>query len=410
MISFDESMYILDSLVIEPTKIIELPLMEAQDYILAEDIIASSNSPEYPTSGMDGYAIKYEDQSLGELEIQGINPAGASEVEELVAGKAIKTFTGSLMPQGSDTLIPIENVEVVGNSIKIEKEVPFGFSVREVGENFKKDEILIKKGTKLSFSEIGVLASLNYTYVKVYEKVKVAVIATGEELLELGEEQTRPSQIRSSNNYTIEALAKEHNAQVTNFGCVGDDLDELKKVFKNALNTCDIVVSTGGVSVGDFDFVKDIVKDELEAKVLFKGVVIKPGQHIMLAQANNKTILALPGFAYSSTVTALLYLLPLLYKYQNSKYNRLTLKAKLLSDFTKKSKKTEFTPCNVYQNHGELFVDFRGKKDGTSAIMTNMIDTKALVVNKENDTSKKAGEFVEIFLFNLNIKKLGGGK
>ncbi len=410
MISFDKSMEILNSMQVEPTKVITLPLMEALDYVLAQDIVAEYNSPEYPTSGMDGYALKYEDQTLGELEIQAINPAGATEVEELIGGKAIKTFTGSLMPEGSDTLIPIENVEVIGNSIKIIKEVPYGFSVREVGENFKKDEVLIKKGTKISFSEIGVLASLNYTQVKVYDRVKVGVIATGEELLELGEEQTKPTQIRSSNNYTIEALAKKHNAKVTNYGCVGDDLEKLKRVFKEALSSNDIVVSTGGVSVGDFDFVKDVVKDELEAEVLFKGVIIKPGQHIMLAKSKNKTILALPGFAYSSTVTALLYLVPLIYKYQHSEYNRLILKAKLLSNFTKKSKKTEFTPCNLYQKDGELFVDFRGKKDGTSAIMTNMIDTQALVVTKEDDESKKAGEYVNVFIFDLNIKKLGGGE
>ncbi len=409
MISFDESMSILNSISIEPTQIITLPLMQSVGYILAEDIIAKSNSPEYPTAAMDGYAIKCEDQTLKELAIQAINPAGAQNIEDLIAGKAIKTFTGSLMPKGSDTLIPIENVEVVGESIKIIKEVPYGFSVREVGENFKKNEVLIKKGTKLSFSEIGVLASLNYIEVKVYQKPKVAVIATGEELLELGEEQTRATQIRSSNNYTIEALASMHNAEVINFGCVGDNIEELKSTFRKALQECDIVVSTGGVSVGDFDFVKDIVKEELEARVLFKGVIIKPGQHIMLAEVQNKIILALPGFAYSSTVTALLYLIPLLYKYQGSEYNRLLLKAKLLANFTKKSKKTEFTPCNVYQKNGELFVDFQGKKDGTSAIMTNMIETKALVVSKADDGSKKAGEYVDIFLFDLNIKKLGGG-
>ncbi len=408
MISFEKSMQILESIKIDSTKIIELPLMEAQEYILAQDIIADFNSPQYPTAAMDGYAIKWEDQNLQELEIQSINPAGADNIEELTAGKTIKTFTGSLMPKGSDTLIPIENVEVKNNLIKIIKEVPYGFSVRDIGENFKKDEILIQKGTKISFSEIGVLASLNITKVKVYQKVKVGVIATGEELLELGEEETKPSQIRSSNNYTIEAMAKKYGADVKNYGCVGDNLNELKKVFKKALEESDIVVSTGGVSVGDFDFVKDIVKDELNAKVLFKGVVIKPGQHIMFAQSENKTILALPGFAYSSTVTALIYLVPLIYKYQNSNFNHLYLKATLLSDFIKKSKKTEFTPCNIYQKNNELFVDFKGKKDGTSAIMTNMINTKALVVTKENDTSKKIGEKVNVIIYDLNLKKLGG--
>jgi len=401
MISFKESMQRLDRLEITPKETITLPLMQAQNYILAKDIVANYNSPEYPTSAMDGYALKFVDQNLKELKIQAINPAGADSVEDLIAGKCIKTFTGSIMPKGSDTLIPIENVEVKDNAIVINQEVPYGFSVREVGENFKKGEVLIKKGTKLDFAEIGVLASLNVVTVEVYKKPTVSIIATGEELLELGQKQTRASQIRSSNNYTIEAIAKKYGADAKNLGCYGDDIIELKTIFKEALENSDIVVSTGGVSVGDFDFVKDIVRDELGAEVVFKGVVIKPGQHIMLAVVGSKTILALPGFAYSSTVTALLYLLPLIAKYQNYNYKPAILKGKLIAPYKKKSKKTEFTPCNVHFNNGFIEVDFKGKKDGTSAIMTNMIGVSALAVTPEDGTSLDVGNYIDLFMFDL---------
>jgi len=407
MISFKESMQLLESLNIEPKETTLLPLMQAQGYVLADDIIADYNSPELPTAAMDGYALKFDDQSMKELKIQAINPAGAKEVEELVAGKCIKTFTGSIMPKGSDTLIPIENVSVKDGAIHIEKDVPFGFSVRQIGENFKKGEVLIKKGTVLDFSEIGVLASLNIEKVKVYKKPIVSVIATGEELLELGEEQTRASQIRSSNNYTIEAIIKKYGGEAKNLGCHGDDIESLKKLFKDALNSSDIIVSTGGVSVGDFDFVKDIVKDELDAKVVFKGVVIKPGQHIMLATVGNKTILALPGFAYSSTVTALVYLLPLIAKYQNMDYKPIILKGKLKTQYIKKSKKTEFAPCNIHIDNGFIEVDFKGKKDGTSAIMTNMIGVSALAVTSPEDSNLNAGEYIDLFIFNLNSIKRG---
>jgi molybdopterin molybdotransferase len=403
MISFDESMKLLDNLNIEPCEKITLPLVQAAGYVIAEDIVASYNSPELPTAAMDGYAIKFDDQSLKELKIQAINPAGALSVEELVAGNCIKTFTGSIMPKGSDTLIPIENVSLKDDStIYIEEEVPFGFSVREVGENFKEGEVLIKKGTKIDFAEIGVLASLNVVSVDVYKKPTVSVIATGEELLELGEEQTKASQIRSSNNYTIEAIANKYGAEAKNLGCVGDNIENIKTIFKEALKSSDIIVSTGGVSVGDFDFVKDVVRDELGANVVFKGVVIKPGQHIMLATVGNKTILALPGFAYSSTVTALLYLLPLIAKYQNSIYKPLILKAKLLQKYTKKSKKKEFAPCNVYFDNKEITVDFKGKKDGTSAIMTNMIGVSALAVTSEDQGDLDIGDYIDLFLFKLN--------
>jgi len=403
MISFKESMELLNAIDIVPTKNIEVPLMEAQGMFLAEDIVASYNSPEFPTSAMDGYAIYFDDQSMGEIRVAAINPAGAQSVPELMHGKAIKTFTGSLMPQGSDTLIPIENVEVKGNTIAIKSEVPFGFSVREVGENFKKGETLIEAGVKIGFEEIAVLASLNYVNVKVHSRAKVGVIATGSELLELGEEQTRDSQIRSSNNYTIEAIVKEHGASVENFGCVGDDIEELKSRFKEALEASDIVVSTGGVSVGDFDFVKDVVREQLGAEVVFKGVVIKPGQHIMVATVGNKTILALPGFAYSSTVTALLYMLPMIYKYHGSSYTMPIINAKLESDYKKKSKKTEFTPCNITIIDGEINVNFKGKRDGTSAIMTNMLGEVALCVTGESDSNLAKGEYIDVYLYNLNL-------
>ena len=403
MISYEESVEIINSIDIKPKEIIELPLMEAQNLFLAEDIVADFNSPEYPTSAMDGYALKYEDQALKELKISAINPAGADEILTLTPGEVIKTFTGSIMPEGSDTLIPIENVTVNGNKIVINEEVPFGFSVREVGENFKKGEVLIKKGTKIDFAQIAVLASLNYVTVKVYQPPKVAIVATGSELLELGEEQTKQSQIRSSNNYTIEAIVKNYNAEAIQLGCVGDNVENIKKVFKNALNEADIIVSTGGVSVGDFDFVKDVVRDELGAEVVFKGVVLKPGQHIMVAKVDNKVILALPGFAYSSTVTALIYMLPIIHKYMDSAYKPLIVKSKLRGKYTKKSKKTEFTPCNLSVVNGNLSVDFIGKKNGTSAIMTNMLGNCALTVTSSEDGDKEIGEKIDTFIYSLNV-------
>jgi len=129
MISFEESMNILNAINVEPIEIIEMSLMEAQGFILAEDIVADYNSPQSPTSAMDGYAIKHEDQVLKELKISAINPAGSMEIPTLIAGETIKSFTGSVMPEGSDTLIPIEMVEVIGDKIVINEEVSFGYSV-----------------------------------------------------------------------------------------------------------------------------------------------------------------------------------------------------------------------------------------------------------------------------------------
>ncbi|BCD60932.1 MULTISPECIES: molybdopterin molybdotransferase MoeA [unclassified Nitratiruptor] len=401
MISFEESMQRLQALDIEPVGVEKRFVTDALHRILAQDIIAQENNPEYPTAAMDGYAIRGKDQALKRLRIVDENPAGTNVQREVGEKEAIKTFTGALMPKGADTLIPIENVRVDGEYIEIVEPVAEGFSVRPVGENYQKGEKLIAKGSKIGFAEIGVMASLNVVMPKLYQKPKVAILATGSEVLEIGQTQTSSAQLRSSNNYTLEAITKAHGGEPIQLGAVKDDKHSITEAMQEALHSADIVVTTGGVSVGDYDFVKDVVKEELGAEVVFKGVVIKPGQHVMVAQKGKKFIVALPGFAFSSTVTFLIYVLPILYRMQGSEYHPKIVYATLKEPFVKRSKKTEFTPCNVINEDGEFFVDFAGNKIGSSAILTNMLgQNKALVITAPNKGDKEAGERVRVWLIN----------
>ena len=382
----------------QPTQ--KLFIGNAINYILAQDIIADHNSPAYPTSAMDGYAICYEDQTLKELTIIDKNPAGSVTDSVVSKGVCIKTFTGSLMPKGSDTLIPIENVTVNENKIIINQSVKKGFAQRDIGENYKKNEVLIKKGTKIGFAQIGVLASLNIAQILVYVNPTVAIASTGSEILDLGEKQLNESQIRSSNHLTIEALAKKNGANTIQMGIVKDDKQSITNLIKEGLKTADIVVTTGGVSVGDYDFVQDVIKEELQADVLFHGVNIKPGMHILVAIKEGKFIIALPGFAYSSTVCAILYLLEVIFKYRNGNEKLPIVKAKIMQDYPLPMKKTVFSACNVRYENGNYLIDFEGKKSGTSAILTNMLESPALLIQDENSTNLKAGESVDIILIN----------
>ncbi|MDD3498923.1 molybdopterin molybdotransferase MoeA [Sulfurovum sp.] len=394
---FDESMQIIEDQKITHYKTKKLYLMESLGYVLAENIIADHNSPALPTSAMDGYAFRHEDITLGRLKIASINPAGSALKEKVLGGTCIKTFTGSLMPEGADTLIPIENVEVEGDEIVIKEEVPFGFSVREVGENYAKGQKLIAKGTMIDFPQIGVMASLNVISPLVYEKPVVSILSTGSELLELGQTQTNDAQIRSSNNYILEAIAVKYGGRALQMGCIRDDKQSIQDAVAAALEKSDIVVTTGGVSVGDFDFVKDVIA-ELGAEVLFKGVRIKPGQHIMVARKGDKFIVGLPGFAYSSTVTALLYVLPLIAKLQQGKCALRKVKAVLDEPFKKRAKKAEFTACNLRLIDGRYHIDFKEKKVGTSAILTNMLGEVALLFTGEEEGSKEKGDEVTVLL------------
>ncbi|UTJ05230.1 molybdopterin molybdotransferase MoeA [Arcobacter roscoffensis] len=399
-ISYDKSLEILNNIKLSKPTIQKEFLINAIGKVIASDIIADHNSPEFPTSGMDGYAIKHEDQALKTIKIIDKNPAGTVVESKVETGVCIKTFTGSLMPEGSDTLIPIENVEVNGDEITITKEVPFGFATRAIGENYAKDEVLIKKGTVVGFAEVGVLASLNIAQIPVAVNPTVAIASTGSEILDLGEMQTNDAQIRSSNHLTIEALCKEAGASTVQLGIVKDDIDSITEMLETALSKSDIVVTTGGVSVGDYDFVQDVIKDKLQAEVLFHGVTIKPGMHLLAAVKDGKTIIALPGFAYSSTVCAILYVLPLIYKLRGSNEKLPIVKAKIQQDFPRKMPKTVFTACNVEYINGEYTINFDGKKKGTSAILTNMLESPALLIQKEDSEDIKKGDLVDILLLN----------
>lgn len=396
-IDYDESLKVIQNINLHEMKIVEIDLSKSLGHILAFDVIATENSPTLPTSAMDGYAFKYKD-GIKKLKITGINPAGGENKLEATNGNCIKTFTGSLMPKESDTLIPIENVRVVDDEIEVISPVKQGSNVRAIGENYAKNELLIPKGTKIDFSEIGVMASLNIAKVKVYKKPIVGVVATGSELIDVGEDQTSISQIRSSNHLTIQAMITKYGGEPLQYGCIKDDKKSITDMIINALQKSDIVVTTGGVSVGDYDFVKDVIK-EISFEVLFQGVHLKPGQHIMLAQKGDKFILGLPGFAYSSAVTALLYMLPLIGKFINYSNTLPIIKAVSNELYIKKSQKTEFIACHYYIKDGKYIIDFSGKKTGSSGILTNTLGASALLKLNPNDKQININDEVDILFF-----------
>jgi molybdopterin molybdotransferase len=392
-ISFEESQKILKENLPSAKESEKVFLDSALNRVLAQDIVAKYDNPYMPTASMDGYAIRYEDIDK-EIKIIGKNPAGSFEFNKISSGEAVKTFTGSFMPEGSDTLVPIENVEVRGDKLIIKEKVPKGYSVRPVGEDFKEGEVLIKKGTLIKAGEIGVLASLGISSVYVTQKPIISILATGEEIADIDDE-VNLGQIRSSNNYTLTALVRSLGYNAINLGIAGDKRDEIKSKILNALNSSNIVVTTGGVSVGDFDFVKEITG---EFDVLFHGVNIKPGQWVMVAKAGSKYIVSLPGFPYSSFVTFLLYVVPIADALENKKSIEF-LTAKLRDDFKKVFKKTQFVAVNLNFEDGKYIVDTRGKKTGSSGILTNLINTKALMWLDEGLYELKVGSEVKIIKF-----------
>lgn len=394
---FDETLKALEKSITTELGVETLFIGDALGRFLAVDIVAFENNPAHETSSMDGYAIRFEDQTLGALRLSDFVPAGSETHGVVQKGECVKTFTGSLMSEGSDTLIPIENVEAKEGIVHITSAVPKGFAVRPVGENYKAGEVLIQKGTKIGYAQIGVMAELGMVQIEVFMRPRVAILSTGNEILDFGEAKVSSAQIHSSNHVTIEAILKQLGCETMRFKLIKDERTLIEHQLKQALMWSDIVATTGGGSVGDFDFIQSILSD-MPVENIIDGSYMKPGRHIRVVKTGHKYIYALPGFPYSASVCTFLFIAPLLRKMRAQNFDLPTIKAKMGEFYKKRSKFVEFTACNLRFENGQLIVDLKGKKEGSSAILNNLLDNPVLLrVEKEVQKIEK-GEMVEVVL------------
>lgn len=389
--SYADSLKILKDTINAWEKVEKVAITDALDRNIAYDITAAENYPAKPVSAMDGYAFAFKD-GLNELELITDLPAGSDKGLHVEGSKCVKTFTGSLMSEGTDTLVPVENVEVSGSKIIIKKSVPKGFAVRAVGESYKKGEILIKKGTRLTYAEIALLAELGVFHVSVFIRPRVAILATGSEIKDLGEPLDSPAQIHSSNHVGIAMQIRKMGAEPILCEIVRDKAELVEKAIINALKSADILVTTGGISMGDYDFVKGALNENFS--LIIEGAAIKPGRHIRVAKSGDKYIFALPGFPYSAMVMCVLYVRVLINTWFSQEEPKIT--AIMDEDYKKRSPFLEFTAVNLENRDGKIFVNLNGKKLGSSAIVNNLTNEAALlIIPKETEFIAK-GEVVEV--------------
>ena len=389
--SYADSLKLLKDTINAWEKVEKVAITDALDRNIAYDVKAAENYPAKPVSAMDGYAFAFKD-GLNELELITDLPAGSDKGLHVEGSKCVKTFTGSLMSEGTDTLVPVENVEVSGSKIIIKKSVPKGFAVRAVGESYKKGEILIKKGTRLTYSEIVLLAELGVFHVSVFIRPRVAILATGSEIKDLGEPLDSPAQIHSSNHVGIAMQIRKMGAEPILCEIVRDKAELVEKAIINALKSADILVTTGGISMGDYDFVKGALNENFS--LIIEGAAIKPGRHIRVAKSGDKYIFALPGFPYSAMVMCVLYVRVLINTWFSQEEPKIT--AIMDEDYKKRSPFLEFTAVNLENRDGKIFVNLNGKKLGSSAIVNNLTNEAALlIIPKETEFIAK-GEVVEV--------------
>jgi len=285
------------------TESVSLP--QALGRILAEDIIADTDLPPFDRAQMDGYAVRAEDvaRTPACLRIVGESAAGAGWHHEMKAGEAVRIMTGAPVPAGADAVQQVELTREIqsGSQVEILESVDVGRSIVKRAAEIKSGETVLRAGEQINAAMIATLASFGYAQVKIGRRPRVAVMATGSELVSV-DEKPGADQIRDSNNYTIAAYAAQSNAIVERLPLAGDDTKELKQQIASAVERSDVLITSGGVSMGVYDFTKAALK-ELGAEIFFERVALRPGKPTVFARLGNTLIFGLPGNPVSVSVT-----------------------------------------------------------------------------------------------------------
>lgn len=285
----------------------KIDLISSLNRVLAEDIYSKDTLPPFNKSAMDGYAIKFEDTLPCDegkdvkLNIIATIKAGDYYTETLKSGDALKIMTGAAVPSGATAVIQVEKVSTSNNIVTISEVVKEDTNIIKMGEEIKEGDIALTKGKVIRPTEIGFLASLGYSQVQVYKKPKIAIITTGDELLSI-DAPLENGKIRNSNEYSLMALCKNLDVEYISLGIVADDKETLKENMLVAIKEADIVITSGGVSAGDFDFIEDVLS-EIGADTKITSVAIKPGKPITFATIKKTMIFGLPGNPLSVITT-----------------------------------------------------------------------------------------------------------
>ncbi len=280
-----------------------LHLRAALGRVLAQDVISPLDVPAHDNSAMDGYAVRHEDlKADGEvtLAIAGTAFAGAPYKGTLHAGEAVRIMTGGVVPQGADTIVMQEHVKAEGMRVAIGGGHRKGQHLRRAGEDLKRGAAALERGRRLRPADIGLIASLGIPEIGVYRKLRVAFFSTGDELVSIGT-VPQEGQIFDSNRYTIHAMLERLGCEVIDMGVVRDDPQLLERAFEDAAQAADVVVTSGGVSVGEADFVKDLL-DRL-GEVVFWKIAMKPGRPLAYGRVRGAHFFGLPGNPVSVMVT-----------------------------------------------------------------------------------------------------------
>ncbi len=364
-----------------------LPIEEALGYIIAQDIIATHNLPPYDNSAMDGYAVKVEDSGKS-VKVGCTIFAGDDFHGELSHGEAIKIMTGARIPLGTQCIVPIEETTECDDGIVLPQNLVVSKHIRLAGEDIKKETLLLKHGNRIDAHQITLLASQGISHIKVHKKPRIGLFASGNEL-KMHFEQVEAHQLYNTNTPTLLARAQELGCEVEFIGMSIDTLEDIRAHIKSALD-CDIIITSGGVSVGDADFTKEAF-EAFGAEILFDKVEIKPGKPTTLGKIGDKIILNLPGNPMAAALNFELFGRSIIHAMSGAKAKFINpIKARMKEDCTMKLSRDTLIPGYFDGTYFDRCQKF------APGMISPLAYSNAFIIAKASTNGVKKGDIVSI--------------
>lgn len=392
-----------------PLEIETISLAQAAGRVLAEEIIADQDIPAFSNSGMDGYAVQVDAvagasrENPVTLPVSGDIPAGSSRPTSLAPGTVMRIMTGAPVPDGAEAVIPVEDTDDRRDRahagapppavVRFYTQVVPQTNIRPVGQGMRRGETVLRAGESLRAAAVGVLASLGQVRVKVYRSPLIAILSTGDELVE-AEQTPGPGQIRESNGYALAAAVERLGARVLRLGIARDRAEQVREKLLHAVEAkADLIVSSAGVSVGAYDVVKEVVA--AEGALNFWRVNMRPGKPLAFGQVRGTPFFGLPGNPVSALVTFEVFVRPAILKMGGRRATKMELQARVLEPIHSDGRESYLRAVVEWQA-GELVVRITG--DQGSAILTSLVRANALLIVPEGVLTVPAGELARVWL------------
>ncbi|MEA2089996.1 MAG: gephyrin-like molybdotransferase Glp [Thermoproteota archaeon] len=374
---------------------VQIAVYEALGRVVAEDVTAGRDLPHFNRSAMDGYAVKAKNTfDASQFQPKTLQLTGGETVHE---GEAKLVWTGTPLPEGADAVVMLEYTKKLGDEIEVWKPVTPWTNVSKRGEDVQKGEIAVEAGTQLCFHHLGLLAALGVTTVQVVKNPQVAVLSTGNELVDLGC-QLGENQVIEVNRLILSSMCQQLGAQLIDLGIAKDNLKEIAMKIQEGLEKADVVITTGGTSVGKADLVPAAVNQIGSPGVVVHGIAMRPAMPTALAVLRDKPVLLLSGNPVAAMIGFDVFARPLIFKLLGTRCKpRPTLKAKLTRKVASVLGRRVFLRVHVSEKNGEFFAQpVRVKGSG---ILSTMTKANGYVMAPEDREGLKKGELVTVHLF-----------